>query len=190
MKSYQRIRSPQTNRYIKINGKTYNELINYGYTEEQLLSMPRTEIINASHQNTFELTGVDDTDVYILSQLDDKSLVRACQTSSRMNRICKNNNILNKRITTYLLTFEKEYIKMKDRIVRAILALHDNKGGTLQYIKKYLETNYNVDPKNPLIKHTINMLTSLKSGERLIINHNHKGHYKVSKELRDAVIKK
>jgi hypothetical protein len=184
----EKIRNPLTDRYINLYGRTYYDLINYQYyTEEQLLSLPKIKIIKPSHQNLFEFTGIDDTDVYILSKLDDQSLVRVCQTNKRINNLCKTNKYLNERVTNYLFMFEKDFIKMKYRIARAIIALNDNKGETLQYIKKYLEVNYNISPHNLLIKKTINILTSLTSGERLIINPQHKGHYKVSKELKDAV---
>jgi hypothetical protein len=74
MLSYNQIVNPQTGRYIKINGKTYNELIKYqGYTKEELTNLPHVNVILPSHQNLFEFTGVDDTDIYLLSHLDDKS---------------------------------------------------------------------------------------------------------------------
>lgn len=191
MQSYEKIRSPLTDRYIKLYGRTYYDLIRYSnYTEEQLLSLPKIKVIEPSHQNEFNLTGIDDTDVYILSKLDDKSLLSACQINQRINKLCRTNVYLSHRIDNYYDDFNKDFQKMKNRITRAIIALHDKKGGTLYYIKIYLETNYNVDPHNFLIKKTIHMLTSLKSGERLIINPHHKGHYKVSKELKEAVIGK
>jgi hypothetical protein len=114
-------------------------------------------------------------------------LVRVCQTNTRLHKLCHHNKILSHRINHYLLKIEKDYIKMKYKIARTILSEENKKGSTLVYIKKYLECNYNIDPKTPLIKNTIHMLTQLKSGERLIINPKHKGHYKLSKELKDAV---
>src|SRR5438874_2524454 len=186
MLSYNQIKNPQTDRYIKIYGKTFNDLIKYqGYTEKELLSLATKNVILPSHQNTYELTGVDDADVYILSQLDDENLVNVCQTNKRISKLCKNNKILNNRIERYLFQLDEQLKIMKYRIARAIRAEDNKQGSTLQYIKKYLECNYNINPKDPLINKTIKMLTSLKSGERLIVNPHHKGHYKISKELRN-----
>lgn len=188
MTTYEQIRNPLTNRYITVYGKTYYDLIdNEYYDEDYLLSLPRVNVIKPSHQNLFDLTGIDDTDALILNQLDDQSLVRACQTNQRLKKLCQSRSFLQNRIDNYLFQFKKEFITMKYRIARAIIAEKNTQGSTLVYIKKYLEANYKINPTNPWIKRTINILTSSNSGERLIINNKLKGHYKVSPELKEAV---
>jgi hypothetical protein len=73
------------------------------------------------------------------------------------------------------------------KIGRAIYAEQNKQGSTLQYIKKYLEANYNIKPTDKRIKKTINKLLSLTSGERLIMNKHHTGHYRLSPEFKRKI---
>lgn len=77
---------------------------------------------------------------------------------------------------------------MKYHIGKAILADHDKKGSTRHAIKKYLITNYNFN-NNDLLNKTIKILLEKTTGERLIKNIYHAGHYKLSHEFKKALIK-
>lgn len=182
----EQIVNPTTNRLINVNGRTYNELIKYGeYNEEYLDSLPK---ITTSNYNMEEIqfTGIDDTDVNILSYLDDYLLIQVCQTNKRLNNLCK--KYLSNRINRYLNQEEKKFEKMKYKIGMAITADKDKKGSSRQAIKKYLAANYNIKPNDPLINSTIKILLNRTSGERLIKNKHYPGHYKLSSDFKNALM--
>lgn len=172
------IKSPKTNRMVYIGGDTYNKLLKE-YNEDYLLSL--TNLPN------FVFTGIDDTDVLVLQQLDGEDLLNACQTNKRINQLCNTNILLKNIIFEYMQKNRKKFNAMKYKIVRAIRADHDKKGSTRQYIKKYLESNYKIEPTNPWINFTIFILTNRIKGERLIINPHRTGHYKLSSELKKLI---
>jgi hypothetical protein len=72
------------------------------------------------------------------------------------------------------------------KIGKAIYNQNSRKGSTLVYIKKYLETNYNIT-ETKFIKRTINKLVKLETGERLIVNKYHRGHYRLSREFKKKI---
>lgn len=77
----------------------------------------------------------------------------------------------------------------KIMIAKAIIAEGSKSGSTRQYIKKYLEANYNIKPTNPWINKTISALTKATEGPRLIVNRYHSGHFRCSPELKELVEK-
>lgn len=189
-----KIYSPKSRRPIIIHGDAFNKLVtSKEYTENYLLSLPRighTEITPSKYETSDvieKITGIDDIDIYILSQLDNKSLVRACQTNKQLHNLCYNNKVLFDRIKAYLDEFDKQFNAMKRRIGCAIIIDNNKKGSTRPLIKKYLETNYKIEPTDPWINRTIRILTSLEKGERLIPNRHHKGHYRLSPEYKKTL---
>lgn len=201
METYEQIRNPITNRPIHLYGATFNRLIEDGlYTKEYLLSLKRIEIIrhytnpvvphkystiyNSYSMNSF--TKINDTDLYIFSWLDDKSLVRLSQVDHRLYSLCRNNVYLSKRINDYMKPFISKHNDMVCKIAQAIYSENSRKGSTLQYIKKYLETNYNIK-ETKFIKKTINKLIKSEAAEGLIVNKYHRGHYRLSREFREKL---
>lgn len=205
METFEQIHSPKTNRLIYLYGDAYYTLIKEGYSEKTLLSLPRTKAVK-SPRNTktlskyptkptkkeviinydtntevpllSQLTGVNDTDTYILSMLDDKSLVQACKTNKRIKLLCQNNQTLDIRIKKYKY---REFDNMKRMIGYAITSERNRNGSTRPYIKKYLETNYKIEPTDPRINKTIKIL--LDEGS-LIPDKHHGGHYRMSPEYK------
>ena len=72
-------------------------------------------------------------------------------------------------------------------IGRAIEAEKNPKGSTRYYIKKYLQTNYRIDPTSQILKNAFSKLLNAEEGPRLIPNARSKGHYRLSKELKALV---
>ncbi|HSW76902.1 MAG TPA: histone H1/H5 family protein [Candidatus Saccharimonadales bacterium] len=204
METFEQIVSPKSKRLIYLYGDAYNNLIKEGYSEKTLLSLPRTKAVK-SPRNTkvlskypkqtkqkivtiiydnvdvpilSQLTGVNDTDTYILSFLDDKSLVQACRSNKRLNQLCKNNKKLLTRIKKYKY---EEFIDIKRMIGHAIRGEQSRKGTTRPYIKKYLEANYKIEPTDKRINKTIKILLDEKM---LIPDKHHAGHYRLSPEYK------
>jgi len=75
-----------------------------------------------------------------------------------------------------------------EMIIKSIYAVlpYEKKGGTRQYIKKYLEANYNIEPSNPHINKAISKLIET---EEIIVNPKYGGHYKLSSNTRKRLIK-
>lgn len=73
-------------------------------------------------------------------------------------------------------------------IIRAIYANspYEKKGATRQYIKKYLETNYKIEPTNPHINKSIKRLIE---NEEIIVNPYYSGHYRLSPQNKKKMIK-
>ncbi len=173
-----RIKSPKTNRMIYVGGDTYHQLLK-DYDEDYLLSF--------TNQPDFVLTGVNDTDILILQQLNDEDLLNACQTNKRINKLCNDNRILDNRIQNYIKLNQKLFNSMTYKIAKAIDAGRDKKGLSRQFIKKFLESNYKIEPTDPWINFTLYILSNRKEGERLIVNPHHTGHYKLSPALKKLI---
>ena len=77
-----------------------------------------------------------------------------------------------------------KHTPFKIMICKAIISEASRKGSSRQYIKKYLECNYNILPQNPHINKTIKSM--IEKGE-LIPDKYHKGHYRVSLELKKTI---
>lgn len=183
----EQIRNPTTNRLINVGGTTYNDLIKYGeYTQKYLSSLPTIKKLDEYDMEDIQFTGIDDTDIHILSFLDDESLVDLCQTNLRLNQLCKKDRYLTNRVDQYLLNLDNQFNIMKYRIGKAILADRDKKGSTRQAIKKYLSANF-IFNDHELLNKTIKILLERTTGERLIKNKHHGGHYKLSAEFKKAL---
>lgn len=91
MKS-EKIKSPKTNRYIYINGNTYNNLIkNDGYTKEYLQSLSKTNVNNINDVNLTNNMLHDDILKEILYTSDINTIVNYCSTK-KYNSICNDKN--------------------------------------------------------------------------------------------------
>jgi len=75
----------------------------------------------------------------------------------------------------------------KIMIARAIIADKNRKGSSRAYIKKYLQQNYKIDPKSSALRIAIARLSAMKDGARLVANHQHKGHYRISDQLKREI---
>lgn len=171
------IKSPKTNRLIYVGGDAYNKLMDE-YTKEEIALLP---VINPYHQA--DLTGVNDTDAFLIKYLDGEDLLNACMINKRINALCLSDDVLKNRINDYIKINKLKFNTMKYRIARAILSANEKKGTSLSTIKKYLEANFKMDSTDQWINFTIYILTNTSGDEKLIINKNHRGHYKLSPAL-------
>lgn len=171
------IKSPKTNRLIYVDGDAYKKLFDE-YTKEEIALIP---VVNPYHQN--DMTGVNDTDTFIIKYLNGEDLLNACMINKRINALCLADDVIKNRMNEYIKTNKLKFNTMKYSIARAILSMDNKKGTSLQSIKKYLEANYDIDPKDQWINFTIYILTNTSGDEKLIINKNHRGHYKLSPAL-------
>jgi linker histone H1 and H5 family len=73
----------------------------------------------------------------------------------------------------------------KIMIGKAIKANAERKGTSRIYIKKYLETNFKIEPTSPFINKTLK--TMLESGE-LTTNPYHTGHYRLSSGFKKELL--
>lgn len=65
-----------------------------------------------------------------------------------------------------------------------------DEGATRQFIKKYLITNYKIDPNSPHLKRAIRQLINAQDGEpRLYTKGKKKGTYYASEELENMLIR-
>lgn len=69
-------------------------------------------------------------------------------------------------------------------IAKAVDAEHSRKGSTRPYIKKYLQANYGIDPASPILRRQLGALIKATTGPRLVSDHYHAGHYRLSEELK------
>lgn len=97
--SVQKIKSPKTGRLININGDTYKKLLK-DYPEDYLLSLKTTpNIIDntninnvVGNINNVVFTGLKDTDLYILHQIED--IYSVCRTNKKLYQLCMSDNII------------------------------------------------------------------------------------------------
>lgn len=162
------VTNPLTGRKIKIGSKTYKKV------------MAKKEVMDKKEVCTLPIPegnfiGNDDIDTYLLSFLDHQPLVMFSQVIKKLSYLCKKETALVNRVEQY--KFNK-VICIKRLIGCAITAercmYH---GSTRQYIKKYLETNYKIEPDDLRVNNTIRIL--LADGN-LIPNKKYKGHFRVS----------
>lgn len=117
------------------------------------------------------------------SYLTNKQLVILTQTMKKVNYLCKNNVALSTRVETY--KFHK-FSHMKFRIGQAIRCEKSKSGSTRPFIKKYLETNFKIDPTDPRINKTIRVM--LWEGS-LIPNKTKKQHFRLSSDYKKRIDK-
>jgi hypothetical protein len=124
----EKIKSPKTNRLIYIHGDAYFKLLNEGYTEDYLLSLPRVTAnkpmspkYNKNNQmnstildlNKTTITPLPEIDSLMLLQLSYKDLYNTCLINKSLYKICLNDKILHLRLKAYKLY---EQLKNKKKI--------------------------------------------------------------------------
>jgi hypothetical protein len=166
----EKIKSPKTNRYINIYGDAYNKLLKEGYTNDYLLSLPRTTNISSPKrltkspktiQNKGTFSNLKDTDQLILSQAE--NLYLTCQTNKYLYQLCMANPVLkekfkihqqiDKKVNTIIdkLTSTRKlsaYIKWIDKGLFYVKSGDIFKDGQFHVNYQY---NYNDNDKNYLI---------------------------------------
>lgn len=118
--------------------------------------------------------GNDDIDTYLLSFLHGKDLLIFSQVIKKLQYLCKNIKALVDRVEQ--LRFNK-IVNIKRMIGYAIISEKSKIGSTRPYIKKYLETNYKVEPDDPRINNVIRLLLL---DESLVRNKKKGGHFHLS----------
>jgi hypothetical protein len=131
-------------------------------------------ILKSDRINALEGANNDENDIATESE-NDVTSSRGGSTSGKKSKALKK---------------ESSHPTYKVMIGKAILAEKSKKGSTRQYLKKYLETNYRIDPKSHYLKKEITKLTSLTTGARLIVDPKHTGHYRLSEEYKDEILGK
>lgn len=110
----EKIKSPKSNRYIYINGDAYNKLLNEGYTQKYLLSLPRIKSnkpmspkykkINTNMNNyQTNLLPLPELDNIVLYQLDYKDLYITCLSNKSLYQKCLTDKTLQLKLKAYQL---------------------------------------------------------------------------------------
>lgn len=66
-------------------------------------------------EKPYILTGLIDTDIYILNQLEDDELYRFCYTNKYVHQLCVQNLNLKKRLINYKINYNKHLTNMYNR---------------------------------------------------------------------------
>jgi hypothetical protein len=112
----EKIKNPLTNRYIYINGDTYKKLLTKGYTQDYLLSLPRTTV---TKPKTNQITNVilnNDMMYEIALNLKYVDIFHLCQTNKNYNHlICQNEHFWELKYNKDYTEFnQKQYQKQAD----------------------------------------------------------------------------
>ena len=145
----------ETDQYAGLTQKQIIEQLGSSSVHVLRPALKQTKTIDTNTSNT-NFTPINDINLLLLYQLDDATLVNTCQSSKKLYNMCKQDKVLKSRIDNYV----KEHEKIKWRIARAVYANKEYHGSSRQFIKKYLETNYKIEPTDPIINSAIKMLTA------------------------------